>query len=200
MRNKKLCTHLNYVSQDFCQYKGDGDGTGLQTQEWDTQKIDIVGDIANIPEKNESFDVILCSEVFEHLPNPIDAIKEFQRLLKKDGVLIITAPFCSLSHFAPFHFSTGFNRYFYEHHLRIFNFKIEKIEANGNYFEYLAQEIMRIPSVAAKYTSKKASIIDKFFMLLILRILRKFSKHDVIEVGGGSSELLCFGYHVIAKK
>jgi len=24
LRNKKLCTHLNYVSQDFCQYDGKG--------------------------------------------------------------------------------------------------------------------------------------------------------------------------------
>jgi len=195
LRNKKLCTHLNYISQDLCQYDGRGNGEGLQTKVWDTQKIDIIGNIENISEENGSFDVILCSEVLEHLPNPVNAIKEFQRLLKKDGVLIITAPFCSLTHFAPYHFSTGFNRYYYEHHLKDFNFKIEEITANGNYFEYLSQEALRIPDIVDAYTSKKASIVDRFLILLTLRMLHKFSKHDT-----GSSEILCYGYHVLARK
>jgi len=195
LRNKKLCTHLNYVSQDFCQYDGKGDNAGLQTKSWDTLKIDIIGDITNIPEKDGAFDVILCSEVFEHLPNPIDAIKEFQRLLKKDGILIITAPFCSLTHFSPYHFSTGFNRYFYEHHLKYFGFDIEQISTNGNFFQFLGQEILRMPNVVDTYTSKKASIFDKFIMILTLKVLQRFSKYDK-----GSDELLCYGYHVVAKK
>ena len=28
--NRPLCAHLDYVSQDFCQYEGQGDGQGLQ--------------------------------------------------------------------------------------------------------------------------------------------------------------------------
>ena len=28
LRNKGLCAHLSYVSQDFCQYDGGGDGCG----------------------------------------------------------------------------------------------------------------------------------------------------------------------------
>ena len=31
LRNAALCGHLNYVSQDLCQYEGAGDGKGLQT-------------------------------------------------------------------------------------------------------------------------------------------------------------------------
>jgi SAM-dependent methyltransferase len=195
LRNKKFCKHLNYVSQDFCQYEGSGNGKALQVGTWSVDKIDIIGDIVNIPEKNESFDVILCSEVFEHIPNPVEAIKEFQRLLKKDGILIITAPFCSLTHFAPYHFNTGFNSYFYTHHLNFFGFEIEEITTNGNFFEYIAQEIWRIRLVAKTYTSRVPSLIDKLTMLLTLKMLSRFSKRDT-----GSDELLCHGYHVVAKK
>src|SRR5674476_1598695 len=63
LRNKHLCDHLIYVSQDVCQYEGKGDAQGLQTGTWDTSKIDLVCDILNVPEPDASFDVILCSEV-----------------------------------------------------------------------------------------------------------------------------------------
>jgi len=116
----------------------------MQTGKWNISGIDIIGDIASIPEADGSFDVIMCTEVFENFPDPILAIKEFQRLLKKDGMLIITVPFCSLTHFAPYHFSTGFNRHFYEHHLNHFGFEVTEMTTNGNYFEYIAQEIWRL--------------------------------------------------------
>ena len=95
LRNKPLCKHLNYISQDICQYEGQGDSHGLHTGVWDTSKIDLICDIIDIPEPDASFDAILCSEVFEHLPDPLKALTEFRRLLKPSGKLIITAPFAS---------------------------------------------------------------------------------------------------------
>src|SRR3546814_3576831 len=55
LQYKRFCTHLNYVSQDFAQYDGKGDGHGLQTDNWDNSLIDIVSDITEIPVANESF-------------------------------------------------------------------------------------------------------------------------------------------------
>jgi len=134
---KRFCSHLNYVAQDFAQYNGKGNSAGLQVGNWDQSSLDIISDITEIPEPNASFDAIMCVEVFEHLPDPIKAIQEFARLLKPNGHLILTAPFCSLTHFAPYHFYTGFNRYFYEKHLPANGFKIIDFQENGNYFEYL---------------------------------------------------------------
>ena len=192
---KKFCSHLNYVSQDFGQYDGVGNNSALQTNTWDQSKIDILSDITNIPEKDKSFDAIICTEVFEHIPNPVLAIKEFSRLLRKDGVLIITAPFCSLTHFAPFHFSTGFNRYFYEQHLVDHGFQITELTTNGNYFEYISQELDRIPWAAEHYSGTKLSLWYKILINILLKKLNGLSKKDT-----GSKELLCFGYHIFAKK
>ena len=188
---KRFCSHLEYVSQDFAQYDGMGDGAGLQTGNWDQSTLDIICDITAIPEPDESFDAIMCIEVFEHLPDPIKAIQEFARLLKPDGHLILTAPFCSLTHFAPYHFYTGFNRYFYETHLPAYGFEIVDLQANGNFFEYLAQEIRRIPRMAKRYVDGHASFLESLAMKMSLKMLARFSKKDT-----GSSELLHFGCHV----
>jgi hypothetical protein len=45
LAQKQFCRHLNYVSQDFAQYSGKGDGKGLQTGTWDQSQIDIISDI-----------------------------------------------------------------------------------------------------------------------------------------------------------
>jgi len=193
---KNFCSHLKYVSQDFAKYDGRGDKKGLQTKIWDNSNLDIVSDITSIPRPKASFDAILCTEVFEHLPDPISALKEFSRLLKKNGYLIITAPFCSLTHFSPYHFYSGFNRYFYETYLTKFGFKIIGIKTNGNFFEYLAQEIRRIPEVKRIYLrSFKRNILETTAHKITLHFLDRWTKKD-----NGSDELLCFGYHVFARK
>jgi len=151
LRNKPLCAHLDYVSQDVCQYEGKGDAHGLQTGRWDTSRIDLVCDIAAIPEPNNSFDVILCSEVFEHLPDALRALDEFERLLKPGGKLILTAPFASLVHFAPYHYATGFSRYWYEYHLPSRNLTILELTSNGDWFSYAKQEMLRLPKMARQY-------------------------------------------------
>jgi len=192
---KSLCKHLDYVSQDFAQYDGKGDGKGLHTGEWDYAKLDIVCDIIDIPEPDKSFDAIMCIEVLEHLPEPVKALKEFSRLLKPRGHLILTAPYSSLTHFAPYHFYSGFNRYFYEKHLSDFGFTIIDLEFNGNYFEFLAQEFRRIPDMADKYSKSKISRIEKLAQRIILSMLERFSRKD-----HNSCEVLSFGCHVHALK
>lgn len=192
---KKFCTHLDYVSQDFAEYKPENLPEGLQMDSWNYGVLDIISDIAKIPEEDKSFDVIMCTEVFEHIVNPREALDEFERLLKPNGMLIITAPFCSLTHFAPYHFYTGFSRYFYEEELNKRNFEILEITPNGNYFEYIAQELNRLNSISNKYCGKELSNNVKSAIYEINAQLQELSNTD-----NGSSELLCFGLHVLAKK
>jgi ubiquinone/menaquinone biosynthesis C-methylase UbiE len=192
---RPLCSHLNYVSQDFAQYKPESDPTGLQMQQWNYPQLDIVCDIVSIPEKDESFDAVLCTEVLEHVPDPVKAIHEMSRLLRKGGMLILTAPFCSLTHFAPFHFSTGFSKYYYEHHLREAGLEIREMDINGNYFAWLNQELGRLPEVMKKYSGNEPGRLDYHAVSRVRKMLEKAENEDK-----GSEELLSFGIHVKAEK
>lgn len=191
---KKFCSHLKYIAQDFGQYHGDGE-IGLHTGTWDNTRLDIISDIVNIPLPDHSVDAIMCTEVLEHIPDPIGAIKEFGRLVKPGGYLLITAPFASLTHFAPYHFASGLSRFFYEKFLPENNFEIIELQPNGNFFEYVAQENRRIKSIAKKYADKNINVFYKIIIHLNLLILQYLSKNDK-----GSSELLCYGIHVFARK
>jgi SAM-dependent methyltransferase len=69
-------------------------------------RADLCGDAAALPLSDNSIDTILCTEVFEHLPDPENAMKEFARVLRPGGVLITTAPFAF-----PIHDAYDFFRY-----------------------------------------------------------------------------------------
>ena len=194
-RYRRYCCHLEYVSQDFGQYDGEGDGVGLHSGEFDYGELDIVSDICDIPEENGSFDAIMCIEVLEHVPNPAEAIKEFGRLLKVGGLLVLTAPFCSLTHLAPYHFCTGFSEYWFRHQLGESGFDILDIQPNGNYFEYLAQELYRLPTVATRYSKTKPKLWELAGMFMVQSMLARLSRRDQ-----GASELLCYGFHSLAVK
>jgi SAM-dependent methyltransferase len=192
---KSFCSHLKYVSQDFGKYNGSGDGKGLQLTTWNPPGLDIVSDITKIPEPDGSFDAVMCTEVFEHVPYPVEALTEFQRLLRPGGTLILTAPFCSLTHFSPYFYQTGYSRYFYEYWFERLGFDIKEITENGNYFEYLAQELHRLPQVGRNYSMSQPSLIERAAQKVLLRYLNRLSLHDK-----GSAELLAFGIHVLAVK
>lgn len=194
LRNSLMCGHLVYVSQDFCQYDGHGDGKGLQVDNWDTGHIDLVCDITAIPEPDAAFDVILCSEVLEHLPDPIKAIKEFMRLLKPNGKLILTAPFASLVHFAPYYYYSGFSRYWYEYHLGRYGFQIEEIVPNGDWFACCQQELMRLGSMArrCKDWSWPLAYALGIISTLYFKVRGRYAPH--------ADDVSCFGWHCLAVK
>lgn len=51
-----------------------------------------VADLERLPFNNETFDIIVCEWVIEHLQNPYLVSEEFLRVLKTDGVLIFIPP------------------------------------------------------------------------------------------------------------
>jgi ubiquinone/menaquinone biosynthesis C-methylase UbiE len=195
LRNKAYCSHLQYVSQDFCQYEGRGDGAALQTGVWDTTRIDIVSDITSIPAPSASFDAVLCTEVLEHVPDPVAALRELARLVRPGGLVVLTAPFCSLTHFAPYHYASGLSRYWFEKHLGDLGFVQVDAQPNGGWLDFVAQEIWRLPWIGRTYSNRALGWLALVAALPLLGIMRLMKSGD-----RGSHELLTFGWQIIARK
>lgn len=62
---------------------------------------DIVADAHKLPFENDTFEIVLCTEVLEHLMFPAIAISEMRRVLKDDGIVILTTRFIFPLHDTP---------------------------------------------------------------------------------------------------
>ena len=52
----------------------------------------VVGSVLNLPFKDNTFDIVVSTEVIEHVTDPYLAIREMYRVLKPGGVLALTTP------------------------------------------------------------------------------------------------------------
>ena len=53
---------------------------------------DVKADITNLPFEDESYDIIFCNHVLEHIPDDTKAMQELHRVLKKGGMGIFQIP------------------------------------------------------------------------------------------------------------
>ncbi|MDE2021757.1 MAG: hypothetical protein KGI71_02435, partial [Patescibacteria group bacterium] len=113
------------------------------------------------------------------------------------GTLITTAPFCSLTHQAPYYFANGYSKYWYEKVFREHGLTIRELRVNGNFFNFIAQEIRRIPIMEKAYTD--ISVSSRLLYKIVVRILLSFI-HKLDARDKNSSEMSCFGILVMATK
>jgi ubiquinone/menaquinone biosynthesis C-methylase UbiE len=134
---RSLFAHCDYKTQDFAQLRAD------QLRHGGYAPIDIVCDARAIPVEDASFDVVLCTEVLEHVPDPVAVIREFGRITAPGGRLILTAPLGSGIHQEPFHFYGGYTPYWYQHFLAEAGFGEVRAVANAGTLRHVAQETVR---------------------------------------------------------
>ncbi len=190
-RYRRDCSRLTYKAQDFGQYTTDerqalgSSGVGGETG-YVYGELDYLGNIWEIDERAETFDAILCTEVLEHIPYPGETIREFSRLLKAGGTLILTAPSNCLRHMDPYFFYSGFSDRWFEALLKKHGLEIEKLEPVGDYYSWLAVEMVR--------TAMAHSPLAK--LVLFPAFVYFFTKRKTKV----STDTLCMGYHVLARK
>lgn len=68
---------------------------------WEDLDIDLY-DGKIMPYENESFDHVMCFEVLEHTEDPQLLLSEIARVLKRDGVAILSIPFAAKWHYIPY--------------------------------------------------------------------------------------------------
>lgn len=117
------------------------DGLDLAPRTEDVRFVCSVTDMD--PVSSDSYDTVLCSEVLEHVSYPAAAVREFARVLRPGGTLIVTVPFLGRLHEEP----NDFQRYT-EHGLRLLltdaGFDIDRIQPTGTIGSFLAHQISSV--------------------------------------------------------
>jgi len=122
---RSLFSHCAYLAQDL--------GKDPQTIGQYTL-LDFECDVLDIPAADGSFDAILCTEVLEHVPEPIRAVHELARLLRPGGTLLLTAPLLSIPHQEPYHFYGGYTEHWYRRFLDEAGCDVVEIAPNQGFF------------------------------------------------------------------
>ena len=182
---RKICESLEYkyYSHDFNEYhlsETPDNSIGLHNPEWEYASHDFVCEILSIPE-DITYDLILCTEVFEHIPDPVRAMEKLTKLVKPGGIIIITVPFMSLMHQAPYWFQSGLSPYWFNYWSEKNNLEIINLEVFGDYIDLLQQEGVRFLYSVLKFrgAGKLANLI-----MNILLIFRKRVDQNLLYAGG----------------
>jgi SAM-dependent methyltransferase len=143
---RSLFAGCEYKTQDFVQLKHEQLRSGGYAQ------IDFISGADEIPVADGSFEVILCTEVLEHVSEPIAVVREFGRILAPGGRLILTAPLGSGIHQEPYHFYGGYTPYWYRRFLTDAGFGSIEIAANAGSFRHVAQETIRFVQMTRPFS------------------------------------------------
>ncbi|MFQ5795736.1 MAG: class I SAM-dependent methyltransferase [Candidatus Bipolaricaulia bacterium] len=164
-----------------------------------TPAVDIVADAHDLRMfQDEEFDCILCTEVLEHLHTPQKAINEMQRVLKKNGGLILTTRFLFPLHNIPDDYYR-FTKYGLKHLLN--NFEIIEMREEVNTLGTIAVLFQRIGFQCETLYFKPF----RLFWLLLAKLVDLFS--FIITEGYGEVEnktkiknIMTSGYYVACRK
>jgi SAM-dependent methyltransferase len=96
-----------------------------------------------IPRPEATYDAVIATQVLEHLQDPRQAIKEFYRVLKPGGALILTCPQGGPLHEEPHHYF-NFTIYGLELLFKQAGFKTIAVKARGGYFRVLGFRCMNL--------------------------------------------------------
>ncbi|UYQ95900.1 class I SAM-dependent methyltransferase [Chitinophaga horti] len=104
----------------------------------DNEQIDVMYDGKTIPIADNTFDSALSSEVFEHVFNLEDILKELHRVLKPGGTMLITCPFVWKEHEVPNDYAR-YTHFALKHLFEKNGFTVKTLDKSGNFVEVLHQ-------------------------------------------------------------
>lgn len=139
----------------------------------DNKEIDIYADALELPLKNNSFDCILSTETLEHIPQPDLFFKEVNRVLKSQGILLLTAPQTWPLHEEPFDYFR-YTEYGLKQLAGAAGFEIIKIEKTTGTVLTLGQLLSDYISTLARITILKYPVLLLCGLVQILTIILGF--------------------------
>ncbi len=106
-----------------------------------TPDVTFVGDVQNLDFcADNSYDTVICLEVLEHVQDPFKAIQELHRVLKPEGILILSVPHLSRLHDEPNDYYR-FTRYGLGCMLERAGFQVLSLQKRGGLFSFLGHQL-----------------------------------------------------------
>jgi SAM-dependent methyltransferase len=160
--------------------------------------VQVIGDAQALGIRDGSFDVVLCTEVLEHLPEPQRAIDEMFRVLVPGGLLLLTTRFLFPIHDAP-HDYFRFTKYGLRHLLR--RFELIELEEETDAVGTIAVLLQRLGMQAQ--TLHRTPF--RGIWLVAAQAVRPFSFLITQEYGDSrrlrqERGIMTSGYHVACRK
>jgi SAM-dependent methyltransferase len=160
--------------------------------------VQIIGDAQSLGIRDASFEVVLCTEVLEHLPEPQRAIDEIFRVLVPGGQLLLTTRFLFPIHDAP-HDYFRFTKYGLRYLLR--RFEIVELREETDAVGTLAVLLQRLGMQAETLHRQPFRAI----WLVSAQVVRPFSFLITGEYGDSRRRqrergIMTSGYHVACRK
>ncbi|MGB7338019.1 MAG: methyltransferase domain-containing protein, partial [Phototrophicaceae bacterium] len=128
---------------------------------------DFLSDAAHIAVADNSFGTVICAELLEHVPQPIDVLRDVHRVLQPNGKLLITVPFLYQIHADPYDFGR-YTDYYWRNNLQQLGFKDIQIEKQGLFWSVLIDMIRLMIYKRENH---------KTFVFRILEYLIRHAKH-----------------------
>lgn len=195
-RYRSLFNHCDYRAHDFAQ---------TPALEGKYTSLDHESDITAIPVPDESFDVILCTEVLEHVPEPIKAVHEMARILRLGGKLLLSAPLGCHLHLEPYIFYGGYTPYWYRKFLPEAGIEVESIETNQGFFSFFGQEALRFSALIDPRRTVHKGVLAWVGLTALWLISLPFARGLFPLLAGSLDQLglerkVTVGYHVVGIK
>jgi 2-polyprenyl-3-methyl-5-hydroxy-6-metoxy-1,4-benzoquinol methylase len=157
-------------------------------------EVDFVGDLQDMKGvADESYDVILCTEVLEHVPQPEKLIVEVWRVLKSRGKFILSVPHLSRLHDEPFDYYR-FTKHGLQFLLEQNGFSVLEIVPTGSLFSLLGHQV----STALVGSTWHIPVLGRlvFFLNAALCTLPCYALDRLLPISGKCP----LGYVAVAEK
>ena len=191
---KSLFEHAHYESADFCQVDDKAYG-----------EITYVCDLAHIPVTDNKYDLVLLTQVLEHVPEPRPVLQELYRIIKPGGALWLTAPLYYEEHDIPYDFYR-YTQYGLSHLMNTTGFKIEELTWLEGYYGTLSHQLINayraLPLKPREYGGGIGGILASMTAVLLrptfAGLSMFYSRLDVRHKYTAKGQ--CKNYTVVAKK
>ena len=160
--------------------------------------VHLLSDAHSLALKDDAFDVVLCTEVLEHLREPQRAIDEMYRVLKPGGTLLLTTRFLFPIHDAPDDYYR-FTKYGLQYLLR--QFEILELNEETTTVGTLAVLVQRV----GMQTQTRAGLLSRGAWLVAAQLIRPWSFLVGQEFGNNRRTvpvrgIMTSGYHLRCRK